>query len=357
MPNPIIGINQRLAARKATAWGTALACGAGHEVSFLNGQAKRQAPVEVDNSRGLAFSKDGTPGPISSPPAYNCNLRYEGLDVLIACLMGIASVPTIQGAGPAYANTYKWNTDVYGIFCTIAKLMTGGTYIEEVPTAKIAGLTITGEVGAKPLQLAVETIGINKETNSLVNTLATYASVSMPTGGDVNPVMFSHLQFRMNNQGSAALGAGDIIKPSKFTLSLKRKLKGEYTGAHRTTGTNPQDLIDEPTNDGNPELKLTLEFATHTANTYLTDLGSDTRKKLDITATGALLNATFYYQHLWQFPHLQLISDDVTDDNGRIKEPLEFIIHGASAAPTGMAGITDPLWWNVINKRSTNPLA
>jgi hypothetical protein len=106
-----------------------------------------------------------------------------------------------------------------------------------------------------------------------------------------------------------------------------------------------------------PELKLTLEFPTHSDATYLTALGSDNRYKMDITATGALLNASFYYKHLWQFPHLQLTTADPTDDAGRIKQPLEFLIHGASAAPTGMTGITDPLWWTVINKRTTDPLA
>lgn len=357
MPNPSTGVIQRLAVRKASAWGTALAVGVGHELSFLSGQAKRSASVETDNSRGLAFSKDGTPGPVICSPSYNHNLRYEGLDILLACLMGIAGAPAIQGATAAYKNIYKWNTDVYGIFVTLAKLMGSGTYIEEVPTAKISGLTITGEVGAKPLQLAVETIGINSVPGSAVNTLGTFASVTMPTGGDINPCMFSHLAFRMNDASGAALGVGDIINPSKFTLSLKRKLKGEYTGAYRTTGANIQDLIDEPTNDGFPELKLTLEFPVHTANTYLTALGSDTRKKMDITATGALIASTYYYQHLWQMPHLQLITADPTDDNGRIKQPLEFLIHGASAAPTGMTGITDPLWWTVINKRTTDPLA
>lgn len=352
-----IGVQQRLAAKKATVWGTAVAVGAGNEISFLSGQAKRSASVESDNSRGLAFTKDGTPGPVSIAAGFNHNLRYEGLDVILAAFMGIAGAPAIQGAGPAYQNIYKWNTDIYGIFVTLAKLMTPNTYIEEVPTAKISGLTITGEVGAKPLQLAIETIGINKVADSVINTLATFSSVTMPTGADLNPVMFSHLAFRMNAQSGAALAGGDVILPSKFSLSLKRKLKGEYTGAYRTTGSNIQDLIDEPTNDGMPELKLTLEFPTHSAATYLTALGSDSRYKMDIAATGALLNATYYYKHLWQFPHLQLITADPTDDQGRIKQPLEFLIHGVATAPTGMTGITDPLWWTVINKRTTDPLA
>ena len=355
MPSPISGARQALAIKKASAWNTAVACGAGDGVSFLSGQAGREATVEVDQSRGRAFSVDGTPGPISAPATFNFNLRYESLDVLIAHFMGIAGAPVIQGAGPAYQNIYKFSPDIYGLFITLAKSMIA--YIEEIPTAKVAGLTLSGEVGPKPLQLTVELIGVNREVASVVNTLATFANVTLPTGGDALPVMFSHLQFRMNDQSGLALAAGDIIQPSKFTLTLKRKLAGVYSGEFRTTGANPQDLIDEPANDGQPELGLTLEFPTHSGTTYLESLGTDTRKKLDITATGALIASTYYYKHLWQFPHLQLKNVKPTDDQGRIKEPLEFIVHGASAAPAGMTGITDPLWWTVVNKRTTDPLA
>jgi hypothetical protein len=105
------------------------------------------------------------------------------------------------------------------------------TYIEEIPTAKIVGITISGEVGPNPLQLEIETIGINKEVASAINTLATFANVTLPTDADRNPVMFSHTVFRMNSQAGIALAAGDKIYPSKFSLSIKRALKGEYTGA------------------------------------------------------------------------------------------------------------------------------
>lgn len=355
MPNPTTGQRQTLAIRKASAWGTALACGALHGVRFLSGQAKRDASVEIDNSRGTSFSVDGTTGPISSQSQYTFNLRYESFDLLIAAFMGIAGAPTVQGATAAYKNIYKWNPDIYGIFITIAKNMIA--YIEEIPTAKVAAITLSGEVGATPLQLSIDVIGINREIASTINTLVTMANVTLPTGGDVLPVMFSHLQFRMNDQSGAALGAGDVILPSKFSIGLKRNVKNEFTGEYRTTGTNPQDLGDEPTNEGLPELGLTLEFPKHTATTYLVALGADTRKKFDLTATGPLIASTYYYQHLLQFPHLQLKNANPTDDKGRIKEPLEFIIHGASAAPTGMTGITDPLWWTVINKRTTDPLA
>jgi len=355
MPSPSVGFRQALALDKAATWNTAVALGASDGILFLSGQAKRSATVQVDESRGIAFSKDGTAGPIDCSASYVFDFRYEGMDKLIAYLMGIAGAPTVQGATTAYKNTYKWSTDTYGLFLTVAKNMIA--FIEEVPTAKVSKISLTGEVGAKPLQLTIDVIGSNREVASAVNTLATFASVTLPTGADRNPVMFSQTVFRMNDQGSTALGSGDQIYPSKFTLTIDRKLKGAYTGAYRTTGNNPQDLIDEPVAEGLPEIKLNLEFPTLTANTYLAALGSDSRKKLDITCTGGLIAGTYYYQHQLQFPHLQLVTADPTDDQGRIKQPLEFLVHGASTAPTGMTGITDPLWWTVINTRTTDPLA
>lgn len=355
MPNPALGIKKRVAIKKATTWGTAVACGAGDEILCLSGKANRDAPVVVDQSRGTGFSKDGTAGEISSNSPFVFNLRYEGLTSLLAAMiMGTAGAPAQQGVTAAYKHTLKWLADPYGLMICLAQLVTN--YIEEIPTAKVNKVTISGEVGAEPLKIAVDLIGINREVASAINTLATFASVTVPSGADKNAVMFSHLVFRMNDASGAALGSGDIIYPGKFAVTIDRKLKGEPTGQYRTTGANPQDLTDEATPEGNPEIGLTLEFPTHTATTYMAALGADTRKKLDITATGAQIATPYNYQHLWQFPYLQLKNANPTDDRGRIKEPLEFIVHGASAAPTGMTGITDPLWWSIINTRTTDIL-
>lgn len=354
MNNPIIGSRTLFALKKATTWGTAVACGANDGILYLSGASKRDATVQIDQSRGLGFSTDGTAGQIKNEPTFKFNLRYIGMDVAIAAFMGLAGAPTQQGTTTAYQNIYKFAPDTYGIFLTLLRNMIN--YIEEIPTAKVSGLTITGQVGASPLTLDVDVIGINKEVASLINTLATAANITIPSGGMANPVMFSHCVFRMNDQSGAALGSGDIIQPSKFTLTLKRKMQGEY-GAFRTTTASPQDLIDEPTPSDFPELKLTLEFPKHTGTTYLSALGNDTRKKMDIVATGAPIAAPYNYQHMWQFPHLQMMTDNPSDAKGRITEPLEFLIHGATTAPAGMTGITDPLWWTVVNTRSTDPLA
>jgi hypothetical protein len=353
MTQPISGVKKKLAIKKAAAWGTAVAVGAGDGIMYLSGTMRKEATSEVDASRGLYQSMDGSLGPIKCDASYNSHLRYNGQQQLYALFMGIAGAPAQQGATAAYKSILKWSKDTYGIFATLVELI--GAYTAECPTAQLVGITISGAVGPTPLQITMEWVGINKVPDSATNTTVTFLNVTIPE--TENPVLFSQCVFRMNDRSDVALAVGHKIYPSKFTLSLKRPMAGEYTGEFRTATAKPQELIDQPTNAGAPDLKLTLEFAKHIDATYLNVLGTDTRKKLDITATGAEIANPYNYQHLWQFPHLQLINDNPTDDNGRIKEPLEFMIHGTSTAPTGMDGIIDPLWWTIIDKRTTDPLA
>ena len=47
--NALTGLKQSLAVKKAVTWGTAVACVAGDGVQFLTGQAKHDAPIELDN--------------------------------------------------------------------------------------------------------------------------------------------------------------------------------------------------------------------------------------------------------------------------------------------------------------------
>ncbi len=187
------------------------------------------------------------------------------------------------------------------------------------------------------------------------NTPATFASVTW--ADQLNRIRYSEGVFRMNNQSAGALNDADKIYPSSFELVARRRLAGEYDGRHKTYQPNVQDLIDEPSNDGIAEITMKLTFPRHTSMNYLADLISNTRKKMDITFTGAVIEGVYRNQFKLQFPNLQLKNVDVVDAQGNIKEPLEFVVHGAISAPSGMTGLTDPFWISGINTRSTNPLA
>lgn len=346
-----IGVEIVAGAKKATVWGTPVVLGANDGILILPTSLKKRADVDVDDSLGNYFSVDGDPGQIVADGDIPMYLRYDGLDLFLANFMGVAGAPTQQGATTAYAYIYKWLKALDGKFITFAKSMTH--YVDEVPSLKVDGITLKGEIG-KALQLIVNTVPINKVHDSTINTLATFANVTYFE--KANRVMFSDGVFRMNDQSDIALADGNKIYPASFELTAKRKQKGEYTGQYRTTGANPQDLIDEPTNNDTPEIRLKLQFPRHTGVTYLNALGADTRKKMDITFTGGLIETTYYRKLMLQFPHLQLANDDVADEKGIIKEPVEFVVHGASAAPTGMTGITDPFWISGVNRKSTDPL-
>lgn len=352
----VAGVDLIYAAKKGVTWGTAVACGALNGFLSRPSGIKEASDVEVDDSLGLYFSGDGARGAITCNGDIPAYLRYAGMELLLAMAMGTAGVPVLHAAGTLSKDyVYKPAKNLDGLFVTFVKHMKN--YIAEVPSLKITGFTIKGEVG-KPLELVLETAGcfINDNTSTGINTLTTANNITVAETG--NRVLFSQCVFRMNDQSAIALAVGDKIYPSSFELSFKRKVTGVY-GALTTgpTVVTQRDVIDEPTNDGMPEISLKLGFPRHTNTTMLNSFGADTRKKLDIIATGAIIEGAIPYLFTLQFPHLQIKNIDIVDEQGIIKEPVEFVCHSAAAAPAGMTGITDPFWISGTNKFATNPLA
>lgn len=350
----VAGVELIYAAKKATTWGTAVACGALNGFMSRPSGIKETSDVDLDDSLGTFFSADGTPGAIKCEGDLPAYLRYSGMELLLALAMGTAGVPTTHAPGTLSKDyAYKPAKNVDGLFATFVKHMKN--YIAEVPSLKIDGFTIKGETG-KPLELILNTTGcyINENTSTGTNTLTTANNITIAETG--NRVNFAQGVFRMNDQSGIALAAGDQIYPNSFELTFKRKLTGVYGSMTKGT-TSKRDVIDEPTNDGVPEISLKLSFPRHTSATMLTALGNDTRKKMDIIFTGAIIEGAIPYLFTLQFPHLQIKTVDVVDEQGIIKEPVEFLVHAAATAPVGMAGITDPFWMSGTNKFAANPLA
>jgi len=349
----VSGSELKFAAKKASAWGTAVACGAADGFLSLATGIKRDAEVLSDDSLGQYFIAGATPGAVKVEGAIPRYLRYDGDDLFLALFMGTAGVPSVNsGYASAYDYVYDWAVNTDGLFATFCKHMKN--YIAEVASLKITGFTIKGETG-KPLQISYDAIGNDVITTSVTNTTTTFGNVTIAETG--NRLNFGQGVFRMNDASGIALGSSHVIAPSSFELTVKRKLTGVY-GAYKTAfAGNAQDVIDEPTNDGQPEITLKLEFPRHSAVTRLDELGNDTRKKCDIVFTGALIGGTANKTFRLQFPHLMMKSVDVADASGIIKEPVEYLVLPATAAPTGMTGITNPFRISGTNSRSTNPLA
>jgi hypothetical protein len=314
---------------------------------------RRKTLGETDDCAGSYYAADGDLGAIKVGGDISMYLRYDGCDLPLTLAMGIAGAPVWQGStSAAYAYTYRPAADIDGQFATLVEHMK--SYIMEIPSLKITGFTLKGETG-KAITLTLRVMGINGIHDSAANTMASFGNVTCVE--TANRVRFSQGVFSMNPASGVPLAAGDRIFPSSFEFSFQRRLKGEYTGGYLfRSGNNTQDLIDEPTNDGPPEINLKLRFPRHTSATYLSALGGDVRQKLDITFTGPPIGGGYDRKLVLSFPHLQLINDDPADEEGTINEPLEFRVLKPETPPPGMKGITDRFQISGINQRSTDPL-
>lgn len=350
----VAGSEMKYALKKAPAWGTPVACGANNGILCLpTGVRQGDAALEVDDSQGLFWSQDGTVGPVKVDGDLPLYLRYDGCDLLLALFMGTAGVPATHAAGTISKDyTYALADNTDGLFATFARHWKN--YVEEIRSLKVVAITLKGERG-KPLQLIAKCIG-DAAVQDGTNTTTTFNSVTIAE--TANRIMYSQGIFRSNAQSAGALASPtNDIAPSSFELTATRKASGQYTGLTIGSGIAIRDVIDEPTNDGMPEITLKLTFPRHTAKTRLTDLGADNRLKMDLTFTGGLIEGAIPRLFKIELPHLQYKSVDIVDEAGNIKEPVEFICHGCSVAPTGMATLTKPFRFSGTNKLATNPLA
>ena len=336
----------KAAAIKAAVWHTAVACGALSGVLLKGDSMKKGIESLPDKSLGRAFVYGRDQGEIKAEGSLEAYLRYDSLDLLIALVMGATGgAPVQQGATTAYAQSFIAANDRDGLFATLALYKKVNVF--EYPSAKFMGFTIKGEMG-QPAEISFDVGADDEDPASVINDLASFANVTYFETS--HRVLMSQAEFRMNALSGAALGGGDVIKPSAFELSFKLPLEG----ALKAGGANK---IDEPVGTGVPEVSLKLTFPRYTAITYLTDLGADNRKKMDIVFTGAEIENPYNREFKLQFPNIAILNAEAATSEGQIEHPLELACDAAETAPTGMTGITEPLQIDVINRQSTDVLA
>lgn len=337
----------RAAVKKAATWGTALQCGAASGVMILPSEIKKTREYLVEDSLGTYYANTADQGPVKVEGELKAYMRYDGLDLLMALGVGsCGGAPVRQGSTAAYAQTLTPADTLDGLFATLA--MHNGVNVDEYPSVKVAGLTLKGEAG-KPLEVAFRLISNDRITGSTVNTVTTFNSVT--TFETSNRVLFSQGVFRLNTRSGGAISDSDKVYPSGFTLKFDRTLKGI-----RTVGATP-DAIDEPTNDGMPQCTLTLAFPRYTGVTHFSDWDASTAKKLDITFTGATIEAPYKRTFKLSFPNLAYKGVELPIKRGILEHPIEFRCLGNDAGPTGMETILKPFKVDLTNRQSANVLA
>lgn len=335
--------------RKAATWHTPLACGAGHGLLIKSDGVKVGIKPELDDSAGQPWIQEADAGLQTVSGNLEAYMRYEGFDLILALLMGVAGVPSRIALTAAYSNSYTLASKVDGLFATLAMKKLTST-IWEFPSAKINEIKISGEMN-KPLKISIGLIGDKLDRASTVNTTTTIATITVPDASN-RIFMNKDTVFRMNNQSGDALADTDKIYPSAFELTFSRPMDSEPVAG--------QDGVAEPADNGFPASTLMLKFPRYNDanNAFFSDWEAYTSKKIDITFTGATIEATNKYLFRILAPHLKVEDPEAPMSGpGKIPMSMKCQLLGAAAAPAGMTGLTAPLKIDVVNKRTTDPLA
>jgi hypothetical protein len=341
------GVEARAAVKKAASWGTAVACGENDGVLILPHGLKKDRPNNVDDSLGLYCPKDSDPGEIKVEGDLPAYLRYDGLDLLIAMAMGATGgAPVQQGATSAYAQSFTLADHNDGLFATLA--VNNQINVDEYTTVKLTGFTLKGEVG-KPLRIAFHCIAIDRVTDSSTNDLTSSAGVTYFE--TANRVLMSQGKIRINDREGPALDDSDRVYPGSFELTFKREMAGVYGVA------SGFDRIDEPTNNGQPEITLRLDFPRYSADSHFTDWDAGNAKKLDMTFIGSQIESPYNREFKVRFPNLKFSNVDLPMEQGILRHPVELNCLGCESAPAGMSGITLPFQVDIINRQSVDVLA
>lgn len=341
------GKEAKAAFKKAATWGAAMQLASAEALLFISEKLNRTREHLPDDSAGQAFHQDAERGAITCGGDLSAYLRYQGLEVLLALALGQAGEPAHSGTA-VYTHALRLKSDTKGLFGTLGIFK--GFSVHEYPAAKIDGFTITGEAGkAITLGLSLICDDLNVNTTAGVNTTTVFAAIETPAPG--NRVLFRQGQFWINDASAGALSAANAVHPNRFSLTCKRKLSRDYLAGG-------QDRIAEPLGAGFPELSLTLEFPTYTSDTFLNDLGSDTRKKMRMAFSGGPIESGLDYALEILLPHLMVTNATAAVDKaGKIAHPITLDCLATTTERAGMSGVTAPLALNLTNTHPSDPLA
>jgi hypothetical protein len=307
------------------------------------GVAQGKAQMLEDESYG-AFENKLTVGnylPVDFP--FDHEYRWDGNEnKLLAALFGTSPAPTKQGETAAYLHSLSLADSVFGKFFTYATEK--GAKVIVVPSLKVMKGSFSYANGFVKASFGVR--GSHVINDSAI--ITSLDSVTTPANQHLRALQ-SQAVFRMNAQGGADFGAGDVVEPKAFTLDIERKFDGEHVSGNR--------IIIESRENDKPSIKLGMEFPRmDTVNdAYFADWLAGTEKKADITITGPIIAGAYAYYLKFQFP--RLIVEDVEYADSKII-PAKIMLRAvvADTAPTGMTGLTLPVYAELMNTRATSLL-
>lgn len=279
-------------------------------------------------------------------------MKYEGLETILAMALGTAAAPVQQGADDAYLHEFTiLDTDLEGLFGTL--VIDKQLEVWEYPSCKIGSITIAASSGSlTTLTATFVCSNLNRNTSSGTNNESTVASITVPTNRDF--LLFEHLAIRMNAQSGAALAGADLVYPAEFSITMD--------SAHVTDDVTTRygREIDEPVPDNFLNVTASINFSrwNEENNKFVDALFSKEIQKMDAIWTGPLADGSTNFSFGIFLPSVQVASGDVNISGpGRAPANFELSCSKALALPTGFpTGFTGAVNMQLVNQRNTQVL-
>lgn len=331
-------------------WGVAASVTKG--AYFASDGGATYAPQRVnDDAFGQAFLGAGDFGNVTAPDLeLTQRARYDDWSYILEALaMGSPAAVTISTSASGATTSWKHVLDLapsidgLGITFAIDKVQ----FVDELTSGKVYGFSFgLGDSGV--FDQSFKVLGTQMTNISSINTRSTVNGATFKALD--NRIFEKQAVVRMNVASAGSLTASDVINVEAIEWSFERPQDAPFV-----TG---QDYIFEPGDNGHPMVKVSWVYPrmnTVSANSLYQALRDDQTFKADITMSGALINSTDRYSNLYQFPALELDEwqATVTGPN-QVKPRASFTAKLASAAPTGMSGVTNPFRITRIMTNSLN---
>ena len=357
----IKGVQGVLAFHPSTTWGTARLLGAGDGVGLVSESLKPDVQlIEDQQLEGSSTQRQGEAGNRMFAGDIVTGFRYEGLEPLLACVMGTAGTPATVDV-TARTHTFKPKTDMDGIYGTMA--IDKGFEVHEYPSVKVLGFSLSckqGERAQITFRFACYDQNITTSSGTGTNNNVTMASVTLPTNRDY--ALFKHMVVKSNAQAGAALDSTSVIHVSGVTIDVDRGYKVD------DVTTQFGNKIDEPRQDGWTVCKVALDFSKYSDTSpggnnalYAAQLTKDAQK-MSIVLTGESLagSSSAYYSLACYFNGVQFMGGGGPNLSGPGLTPftLDGMAYRVSTSPTGfVSGYNDPLTIDLTSQRALDGLS
>lgn len=333
---------------QGSTWGTEVACGATDQLlaDSIDIQRANAEFLPDPSLQGTAWGNPGKLGAKGFEGTVLMRARY-GANVprLMALAFGTSGAPS---GGPTYSHTLTL-ADRLTKFITLAWTVVGNatkTAYYSVPSAMIEDLTMRW-TGASWGDVSLGVVGCQMARDAGTNGSTQFSALTVPDSSA--PILATDGRFRLNAASGSTLGSGDILKPVGVEFRLRRPLARDFKMDSAIPGQ-----MSQPIETDSAEVTLSLDFAGKgSASSYATDIDefedrfeAGTELKADLLLTGPSPNTI-----LLQFPRLQVVEQPSVNVPATGRYPHRVVLRGmvAASAPTGMAGITQPVQGTVTD--------